>query len=221
MKHELRKRMRQLRQAMSDEQRAAASAAVCRHAMELPAWKAAQRAMLFVPMPRSEPDIRPLLETLWAEGREAALPWFAESATETGLASAQPGVGEVPGAPSVPPPLMEARLVRSWGDLHMGLSGFMQPRADCPRVDDSQSLDFILVPGQAFDAQGGRLGRGRGDYDRFLPRTRPGILHGACFHVNYLQPTEHEMLPLETHDVPMDVVITERGAFGVIAKVAA
>jgi 5-formyltetrahydrofolate cyclo-ligase len=224
MKLELRKEMRQWLKEMSDEELAAGSSALVSGVMaKLPAWRTARRVMLYVPM-RSEPNIRPLVETLWSEGREVVLPWFPETAAETGAAGTS-GAAEI-SAHSVSPPLMSGRLVCKWSQVHPGLSGFSQPNeALCPVVPPD-SLDLILVPGIAFDSKGGRLGRGRGDYDRFLPATRKDVvLCGVCFHVTYLngdgkgnaegdeKGNSMRYLPLEAHDVPMDAVATDIGVF--------
>ena len=65
-------------------------------------------------------------------------------------------------------------------------------------------IDAFLCPGLAFDVHGGRLGRGRGYYDRMLAGARPGALKiGVCF--------ARQMVPdtyPEPHDVRMDVVIS-------------
>jgi 5-formyltetrahydrofolate cyclo-ligase len=79
--------------------------------------------------------------------------------------------------------------------------GMLEPPADAPVVDP-QKLDAVLVPGVAFDRQGGRLGFGGGFYDRFLLRTsgvRIGISHECCL---------AEELPCADHDQRMDWVVT-------------
>ena len=68
-------------------------------------------------------------------------------------------------------------------------------------------IDIIVVPGQAFDRQGFRVGRGRGFYDRFLAQQDIQALRcGLCFREQVLA----EGIPAEPHDMPMDLVITDR-----------
>ena len=65
---------------------------------------------------------------------------------------------------------------------------------------------LFLVPGVAFDGSGGRLGRGRGWYDRLLSRFDRASRWGLAFALQLLPG-----LPLDSWDVPMDAVVTERG----------
>lgn len=65
-------------------------------------------------------------------------------------------------------------------------------------------LRVVAVPGLAFDRRGGRLGHGGGHYDRLLSQTR-GLLVGLC-----VEDCLVEDIPMERHDVPVDVVVTEK-----------
>ena len=67
-----------------------------------------------------------------------------------------------------------------------------------------EDLRLIVVPGVAFDAQGGRLGHGRGHFDRLLARSG-ALLVGLCFENRLV-----EADPMESHDVRMDAVATEK-----------
>ena len=70
---------------------------------------------------------------------------------------------------------------------------------------DAATIDLVVVPGVAFTAGGHRLGQGGGWYDRFLPGLRPGVTRiGVCFAECLV-----DDLPTETHDVTMDLVITD------------
>lgn len=64
-------------------------------------------------------------------------------------------------------------------------------------------VDLIIVPGIAFDLQMNRLGRGKGYYDRFLPKL-PAVKIGVCFDFQLF-----EQIPSCLHDVKMDYIITE------------
>ena len=66
---------------------------------------------------------------------------------------------------------------------------------------DFGNIDLIVVPGMAFDTQGNRLGRGKGYYDRFLPKVRAHKI-GLCFGFQYFEHIAHDI-----HDVKMDEVI--------------
>lgn len=77
------------------------------------------------------------------------------------------------------------------GPLHLREPG---PDTVEERLDD---VDVALVPGLAFTVAGGRLGRGRGLYDRVLGGLRPGVPRiGVCFAEQIV-----EALPLAPHDV--------------------
>lgn len=68
--------------------------------------------------------------------------------------------------------------------------------------------DVIFVPMLAFDESLNRLGMGGGWYDRFLVTQPQAIKIGLAFEV---QRVNH--VPVETHDVAMDVIVTERHVF--------
>ena len=68
-----------------------------------------------------------------------------------------------------------------------------------------EKIDLAIIPGASFDAQGNRLGRGKGYYDKLLP-----LLHsyniGICYNFQV-----SEKLPVEPFDRRMDEVWTENG----------
>lgn len=71
----------------------------------------------------------------------------------------------------------------------------------------ASKLDLLLVPLCAFDERGGRLGHGKGCYDRFLgkfPKRNYPFTIGLAFNVQRV-----ELLELEEHDVLMDAILTE------------
>lgn len=85
-----------------------------------------------------------------------------------------------------------------------GAFGIAEPDDDarpCPPED----IDLMVVPGTAFTREGARLGRGRGYYDRYMaqPQFRAATV-GVCFGVQIV-----DALPVESHDLRVDAVITD------------
>lgn len=88
-------------------------------------------------------------------------------------------------------------------DLLPGNFGIAEPSPTLPEIP-AREIDAFLCPGLAFDASGGRLGRGKGFYDRILATARPGALKiGVCFPGQLVPDTFSE-----PHDVRMDRVIS-------------
>jgi 5-formyltetrahydrofolate cyclo-ligase len=65
-------------------------------------------------------------------------------------------------------------------------------------------LDVIIVPMLGFDKHLNRLGYGGGFYDRFLIGQGNALKIGVCFESGRL-----ESMPVEPHDIAMDLIITE------------
>lgn len=87
-------------------------------------------------------------------------------------------------------------------ELVPGWRGILEPPASAPEVQPQ----LILVPGLAFAANGDRMGRGAGFYDRYLngcPAISVGVTDAAGM---------RDQIPKASHDVAVDVVLTELGA---------
>lgn len=90
-------------------------------------------------------------------------------------------------------------------ELAPGPHGILEPLPSAPEVLPVE-LTAVVVPGRAFDSAGGRLGRGGGHYDRLLPHLSATALRiGVALELALV-----EAVPIEPHDVRMDLVITER-----------
>lgn len=89
------------------------------------------------------------------------------------------------------------------GDDHRpGAFGILEPHHESPEIPVHQ-IDAFVCPGLAFDKHGGRLGRGRGFYDRLLAQARPDALKiGVCHGFQVVSDTF-----CEPHDIAMDEVI--------------
>ncbi len=85
--------------------------------------------------------------------------------------------------------------------LRFGAFGILEPQGEeeCP----PERIDLMICPGVAFTEDGRRLGRGKGYYDRYL--SQPDLRAyrvGVCYTHQIV-----EELPVEEHDVKMDLVV--------------
>ena len=130
---------------------------------------------------RREVDTRPLIRTLRSEGRTVVLPVVASFA----------------GAPRL-------RHVRFEGEDRMRPNrwGIAEP-AGAEEVEP-EALDAVVVPAFGAGRDGHRIGHGRGFYDAFLAgldALTVGAVYARCLVAT---------VPAEPHDVPLDLVVTER-----------
>jgi 5-formyltetrahydrofolate cyclo-ligase len=166
---------------------------------------------LAVAMARPEEEIARASQVIEARVRE--LPEFqsaqvlamyhampSEPATR-GLIGAALGLGKQVVLPLFGHDEPELGFFVSWDRLVPGPLGIAQPAG--PAIPIAR-VDLFLVPGLAFDRAGFRLGRGKGYYDRLLARRSPqALMCGVCFDDVLV-----ERLPRESHDIPMDRLLT-------------
>lgn len=94
---------------------------------------------------------------------------------------------------------MIAVKITSPDDLTEGSFGILEPKNPVPFPKDE--IDFVIVPGIAFDKDGFRLGYGKGYYDRFLSSISPYKL-GVCQKEFFV-----DTLPHNQYDIQMDSVM--------------
>lgn len=177
----LRRIQRALLASVPDEELRIASAAIF---ARLQSWAPMQDGAVSVALfggIAGEPDLLPLLPWLTQRGGRAVFFGFDQEA-------------------------LVPRLVTAADQLERGPFGVWMPHESLPIVDVS-ALDIVLVPGLAFDQRGGRLGRGRGYFDRLL--VTPGLR--AVRAAVGLQRQIVDSVPIEAHDVRMQWLITEQG----------
>ena len=134
----------------------------------------------------SEPDISPLLRDL---NRRSPVYLPRISAEELEWVAAEPEV-LVAGQTGIPHPPGNTVATGSAIATQLGIT-------------------LLLVPALAIDpVTGTRLGYGAGWYDRLLadiPQERRPFVVGVCRHVDLIP------VPAESHDEPVDAVLTEAG----------
>jgi 5-formyltetrahydrofolate cyclo-ligase len=182
----LRKRMREHRDQIPPHLRAEWSQRIKGWLFDFDLFQRAKRIHLFLSF-RSEVQTLLWLPELFALGKRIAVPVMG--AQEQRLL-----LSEIRDSDS---PLIPNRF------------GILEPSREGLRPQPVNSVDLFLLPGFAFDQRGGRLGYGRGYYDRLLaeaPTTIPKI--GLAFAFQIV-----ENIPQLPEDIRMDYIVTESGLF--------
>jgi len=177
----LRQRTLAIRDALPPEAHRAASDAIAARVLTMPEFVKARAVLLTFPF-RSEWDTLPVVRAALAAGKAAAVPRV-----------------------DVKTRMLELHSVcEPERDMGPGHRGVPEPGLHCPRIDNAE-IDFVLVPGVAFDAEGRRLGYGGGYYDRLLPLLGPHVVRVAgAFDLQIV-----DCVPAAPHDVAIDAVVTE------------
>jgi 5-formyltetrahydrofolate cyclo-ligase len=104
---------------------------------------------------------------------------------------------------------LELFRFNDFADLSPQTLGILEPKAELRGRDDRrvgvEEIDLFVIPGLAFDRQGGRLGYGKGYFDRLLKHARhDALLAAAAFECQLF-----DAVPVLPRDVRVDMVITE------------
>ena len=169
--------------AMDSEDRRRQEAALTRRFETLPGFGPARVVLLYASAFPEEIDTRAILRRSLELGKRLVLPTVDRTLRALRLFEV-------------------ADLDR---DLVTGHRGIPEPRPGGPEVEPA-AVDWVLVPGLAFDDRGHRLGRGAGHYDKLLPTLRPEVPRWALI----LDAQWSEDLPVEPHDQPLDGVADAR-----------
>ena len=177
-KEELRTRMREVRRSLSQQHRREASVRVSDRLAGLPelAWA---RGVLAYAATSEEVDPFAAVARIRSSGARIAMPRVAA------------------------PHELALHWVDEPAELVSGAYGILEPGRNAP-VADPRVIDAVLVPGVAFDAEGGRLGFGGGYYDVLLPKLPERCLRiGLAFDEQIV-----ESVPVGPDDAGVDVVVT-------------
>ena len=74
------------------------------------------------------------------------------------------------------------------------------------QIEPMERIDIAIIPGLAFDEKGGRIGSGRGYYDRLIPKLAITTRKVALTFEEQIIP----QIPMESHDKHVDIIITEK-----------
>lgn len=166
------------------------SRAICERVQQQKVWREAELILLYAAL-AGEPNINGLLEAGLAAGKRVVLPRSSPN-------------GEIYEA---------CRILNPVADLRRGRYGISEPVADCPVVELNK-LDLALIPGVGFAFNGGRLGRGKGHFDRMLSQVR-GWKCGVALDWQVIGE-----IPSQEHDVRVDSIVTPT-RWHIVAQAAA
>ena len=161
------------------------SRAICGQFTALPAYAAAKTVMWYVDA-GSEVRTRHALPEALGHGKRVVVPWCV---VETNT--------------------LELFLLEDMSELVEGAYKILEPKTELRQLPNKlvkpEELDLVMVPGTAFDLRGGRMGQGKGYYDRLLSTARKDApLVGMAFDCQIF-----DEIPVASHDVFMDQVLTE------------
>lgn len=181
-KQAVRKELRERLAAISDAERHRKSVAACSLVATCPEFDAARVVMLFLSTPH-EVDTAPLALKCWQAGKTVVVPKVSWD--------------------------QRRMLPVEINSLHTNITttgpGVREPETGKPVPVDF--IDFVVVPGLGFTDTGYRIGRGMGFYDRFLAQSEfIGVSCGLAFDEQIVP-----NLPVLDHDVPLSMLITDRG----------
>ena len=90
--------------------------------------------------------------------------------------------------------------------LEKDFYGILSPILQDNNIASPTDIDFVIVPGAAFDIHGYRIGYGGGYYDCFLPTLSKNAKIVALAFEEQIYPD----IPKENHDIKMQYIVTEK-----------
>jgi 5-formyltetrahydrofolate cyclo-ligase len=184
-KRSIRRQIESLRKAQPDKE--LRSQRIVERLLDFESFKSAASVLIYVSA-RSEVRTHNLLPIALRSGKTVVVPYC------------------------LPDQLKLFRLERM-DELSPGTWGILEPtmelRALPDRAFDVRKVNFFCLPGVAFTRNGGRLGYGKAYFDRLLRHAAPdAVLAGLAFECQLV-----DEMPMEPHDVRLDLVITEADVY--------
>ncbi|OAB46244.1 5-formyltetrahydrofolate cyclo-ligase [Paenibacillus glacialis] len=188
-KKKLRFNMNDERNSLSNIQREQWSNEAIYHMMQVLESMKISNFLVYISF-RSELNTRPLIEWGWSKGLQVLVPRCNPKDYS-----------------------MDIYSLRDWDELSSGSYGIEEPNPLRTSAFGHQCVpDVIIVPGLAFDRMGGRLGYGRGYYDRLYERLQPYVDHRRApilIGLGYEMQVVNKV-PMGRHDAMLDILVTEK-----------
>ena len=174
-KDQLRKQMFEFRKSLGAEQRKRSSENVCKQLIDLVKENNLKSVHCFIPI-GNEIDVRSFIDYCLAQSIIVVCPKTLKKNQ------------------------LKHLILSDLASIENGGFGTVYPKGE---NEFTKELDLIIVPGLAYDNQGGRLGYGGGYYDTFLATQPNAFKVGVGFQCQLIAE-----VPMEEHDVRLDRFIT-------------
>jgi 5-formyltetrahydrofolate cyclo-ligase len=181
-KAEIRKEFLKARDALDPADRARGSSLIRQKLFQHPKWRASSTILCYVSF-GSEVETHALIQEALRFKKRVIVPLHEAGSKETPLSDLQ-----------------------RFGELGSSHRGVLQVQPEFRHLVDPEIVDLTLIPGIAFDRQGGRIGFGGGYFDRLLPKMPKAFRLALSFSAQM----GATPLPLEKHDVRMQCIVTEK-----------
>lgn len=180
-KKDLRKKILQKRDALSQQEWESKSAQILANLFSLEELEKAKNVFIFINF-RSEVNTKPIIDLLISKGKRVIVPY-------TDLANRR----------------LRLFYLNSLDELKEGTYGILEPDPSTAEEATTKDVDIAIVPGSVFDLRGGRIGYGGGFYDRLLPHLRPEVKTVAiAFELQLV-----DEVPMGYYDRYIDIIVTE------------
>jgi 5-formyltetrahydrofolate cyclo-ligase len=181
-KRDVRLRAAALRDSLSPAENAARSLKIEERLFAFGPFAAARTVMLFISF-RSEVSTGGMIRRSLAAGKRVAVPVVGTK--ELGIFASQ---------------------IKDCGaELAEGAYGILEPKPEFLRPVPPEEMDFVALPGLAFDRRGNRIGYGGGFYDRYIATLRPD----ACLAALAFSLQIFDDVPAAEHDRKIHALITD------------
>jgi len=205
VKKNLRKQIRSSLKSLTPQQLSQQSALVWDRLFELPQYKSSENIGLFLSMPKGEIRTDEACARVLSEGKTLFVP-------RVGLDFEQCDMDLI----RVPSKDIRPDLHSVSEDNELFYKDWPRNKWGIPEAPTSQEyeiakpgdIDLLIVPGLGFDANGGRLGQGKGYYDRFIQSMRNDGKGKPLLVAVGLEPSfVKKGIPMMDHDFRMDLVV--------------
>ena len=177
-KSELRRILKEKRGSIEKDERIRKSEMICKKITDSCIFRDAEIVMIYLSF-LNEVDTKKIIRVAFREGKKVLVP-------------------------VVDADTMYSCELKSFDRLTKGTFGINEP---AEKEQWKGNIDLCIIPGLGFDRKGGRIGFGRGYYDKFLSKNQ-------CMKVGlaFSEQIEEDVF-CEEYDIPMDIIVTEEEMF--------